>query len=256
MKVLFYTAKNISIYDAYLIDRFAKETEHEVTLILLSRKKGRLRILSRYYKREGLRKTIEKMRDSRYLKKRRILRERWVEYMLGFDFAEFYKNIETCHFVDSHKKAKEIIADYKFDVMVQAGAGILKPEIFRLPEYGTLNVHFGTCVRGISSIFWALYYGRPDWLGVTVHRISEGIDKGAILRQEPLEVETKDDLVTLLVKATKLGVKLLIKAVDDFERGGGLPREWKDGVYLSEFTKEQYLKLQKNDWRQVETFTR
>jgi methionyl-tRNA formyltransferase len=111
-------------------------------------------------------------------------------------------------------------------------------------------------VRGISSIFWALYYGRPDWLGVTVHRISEGIDKGAILRQEPLEVETKDDLVTLLVKATKLGVKLLIKAVDDFERGGGLPREWKDGVYLSEFTKEQYLKLQKNDWRQVETFTR
>ncbi|MBV8232444.1 MAG: hypothetical protein JO329_20880 [Planctomycetaceae bacterium] len=45
-------------------------------------------------------------------------------------------------------------------------------------KIGTLNLHHGIApsIRGMNSIYWALWEGRPEWIGSTVHFIDKGID--------------------------------------------------------------------------------
>lgn len=67
------------------------------------------------------------------------------------------------------------------DVVVQAGAGILRAPVLRVPRLGTLNAHMGLLprYRGMSVPEWARLNG--DAAGVTVHVTDAGIDTGPIL---------------------------------------------------------------------------
>lgn len=68
------------------------------------------------------------------------------------------------------------------------GTSILpKPVIEALPAL-TLNLHTGLTqhYRGVNSTFWALADGEPGRIGVTIHRVSAGIDTGRILAQKTL----------------------------------------------------------------------
>lgn len=107
------------------------------------------------------------------------------------------------------------------DVLVQAGAGILRPPIFQIPRYGALNMHHGIAplIRGVNSIYWALYENRPEWIGATIHRIDEGIDTGDILAYAPLDVATGARFPELFVRATESGVAALISTLARIERG-------------------------------------
>lgn len=46
-----------------------------------------------------------------------------------------------------------------------------------------INIHMGLSpyYRGSSCNFWALYDGKPEYVGATVHLLSEGLDSGPIL---------------------------------------------------------------------------
>lgn len=48
---------------------------------------------------------------------------------------------------------------------------------------GAINIHMGLSpyYRGSSCNFWALYDGKPEYVGATVHLLSEGLDSGPIL---------------------------------------------------------------------------
>ena len=70
------------------------------------------------------------------------------------------------------------------DVIVVFGASyIRKPLIDVLLAQGAINIHMGTSpyYRGSSCNFWALYDGRPEYVGATIHLLSAGLDSGAIL---------------------------------------------------------------------------
>jgi len=70
------------------------------------------------------------------------------------------------------------------EVIVVFGASyIRKPLIDVLLARGAINIHMGTSpyYRGSSCNFWALYDGRPDYVGATIHLLSAGLDSGAIL---------------------------------------------------------------------------
>lgn len=53
-----------------------------------------------------------------------------------------------------------------------------------LVERGAINIHMGVAphYRGSSTNFWALYDGRPELVGATLHLLSAGLDSGPILR--------------------------------------------------------------------------
>ena len=71
------------------------------------------------------------------------------------------------------------------DILLVCMAPILKPEVFTIPRIATVNVHFGIAphYRGEHTIFWPLYFGDYENIGVTLHQINKGIDSGGILAQ-------------------------------------------------------------------------
>jgi methionyl-tRNA formyltransferase len=86
------------------------------------------------------------------------------------------------------------LVGYRPDLLVIYGFNwILPPEVFQVPRLGAINVHTSLLprYRGPAPVLWAIRNGDPD-IGVTVHRVDEGVDTGLILAQQggvPLDEE-------------------------------------------------------------------
>jgi methionyl-tRNA formyltransferase len=67
---------------------------------------------------------------------------------------------------------------------------------FRLPKFGCVNVHASLLPRwrGASPIYSAILAGDPK-TGVTIMRMDEGVDTGAILsvKEIPIDQGTRPD---------------------------------------------------------------
>lgn len=86
---------------------------------------------------------------------------------------------------DLSKLTMEDLAAVKgSDFHVVFGASFIKgPLLEYLVAHRALNIHMGVSpyYRGSSCNFWALYDGRPDMVGATVHLLSAGLDSGDML---------------------------------------------------------------------------
>lgn len=78
-----------------------------------------------------------------------------------------------------------------------------------------LNIHCGITprYRGVHGGFWAVWEGRPELAGVTVHQIDAGIDTGGIYAQKTVQVEPTDTYRTLPVKQYLAGAPVMEAAV-------------------------------------------
>jgi methionyl-tRNA formyltransferase len=101
------------------------------------------------------------------------------------------------------------------DLIIQAGAGVLKEQIFAIPPRGTLNLHHGIAplIRGMNSIYWGLWENQPSWIGSTVHLIDSGLDTGTPLAYCDVALSEGDMFPQLFVKATRGGVENLVRVI-------------------------------------------
>lgn len=70
------------------------------------------------------------------------------------------------------------------DAYVVFGASYIKgPLVKHLVEHTCFNIHMGVSpyYRGSSTNFWALYDERPEYVGATIHMLTEGLDSGPML---------------------------------------------------------------------------
>jgi folate-dependent phosphoribosylglycinamide formyltransferase PurN len=70
------------------------------------------------------------------------------------------------------------------DVYLVFGASYIKSWLIDfLLEHKALNIHMGLSpyYRGSSCNFWALYDGKPQYVGATIHMLSRGLDNGPML---------------------------------------------------------------------------
>lgn len=96
------------------------------------------------------------------------------------------------------EEVKALLAEKKPAVVVVSGTGIIGKKVLALaPTF--INIHVGITprYRGVHGGFWAVYEGRPDLAGTTIHRVDPGVDTGAIIAQVPITV-TKDDTYRML----------------------------------------------------------
>lgn len=97
------------------------------------------------------------------------------------------------------------------DVYVVFGASYIRgPICEHLVRERAVNLHMGVSpqYRGSSTNFWAMYDGRPQYVGATVHLLSAGLDSGPMLFHAlpaPAEVDPFD-LGMLAVKAAHEGL--------------------------------------------------
>lgn len=108
----------------------------------------------------------------------------------------------------------ELLDLHQPPLVVVAGTGIIRPPILsRAPLF--LNIHCGITprYRGVYGAYWAVWEGRPEDAGVTIHAIDPGVDTGDIARQGRIEVEPDDDARSLVIKQYRLGAELMTEAI-------------------------------------------
>lgn len=101
------------------------------------------------------------------------------------------------------------------DMYVVFGASYIKsPLVDVLIERGAINIHMGVSpyYRGSSCNFWATHDGNPDLVGATIHRLSRGLDSGAMLFHVLPEREAADPFV-LGMRAVRAAHQRLIESI-------------------------------------------
>lgn len=131
----------------------------------------------------------------------------------------------------------EMIRRLNPELIAVLGTSLLKEPIISIPPKGVLNIHSGLSpyYRGSDCVFWPLYNEEPQYVGVTVHYIDLGTDSGDIIHQARPCIEAGDDEATLFCKVIKLGVDLMIQAIEEAEAGTikAYP-QWAEGnLYLA-----------------------
>ena len=77
---------------------------------------------------------------------------------------------------------------------------ILQKKVFEIPNQGCVNFHmsFLPYNKGKKPNVWPIIDGTPA--GISIHYIDEGIDSGAVISQQKIEVELTDTAKTLYEK--------------------------------------------------------
>jgi len=107
------------------------------------------------------------------------------------------------------------------DLIVVAAFGqILKPDVLALPPHGCINVHASLLPRwrGAAPIQAAILAGDSQ-TGVTIMKMDQGVDTGAIINQCPMKIEDDDTAGTLSEKLSHLGADLLIETLPRYLSG-------------------------------------
>jgi folate-dependent phosphoribosylglycinamide formyltransferase PurN len=113
-----------------------------------------------------------------------------------------------------------LLNQHKPQVVVVTGTGIIAKRILALaPTF--INIHVGITprYRGVHGGFWAVYEGRPDLAGTTIHRVDPGVDTGAIITQVPITVEPNDTYRTLPVKQYLIALDSMVQAIQSALNG-------------------------------------
>lgn len=118
------------------------------------------------------------------------------------------------------------------DVMITCAYGqILSQEILDIAPLGVLNVHGSVLpkYRGSAPIQRALINGEKK-TGVTIMKTDIGMDTGAILSMEELEINDDDYVGDLYEKLSCVGADLLIKTLDGYLSGEIIPVPQNDAL--------------------------
>lgn len=90
---------------------------------------------------------------------------------------------------------------------------ILAEDIFNIPKKGTFNVHAGLLpeYRGANVLNWVIINGEKE-TGVTIHRITKGVDEGPIVARKKVLIEEEDTALTLRERLKDATVALITES--------------------------------------------
>lgn len=161
----------------------------------------------------------------------------------------------------SHKETCDVLASYQPDMICAACFSRRIPRsVLDLPHSGCLNVHPSLLPanRGPVPLFWTFHEGQ-ETTGVTIHLMSEGMDTGNILAQEPITVHDGMSYGQLELQCAQLGGKLLAETVWNVYRGNAVatPQDEAKGYYHS-FPTDEDMIVHAEEWdaRRVFNFIR
>jgi hypothetical protein len=108
------------------------------------------------------------------------------------------------------------------DRFIVFGASFIKGPLCEfLVERRALNIHMGVSpyYRGSSTNFWAMYDGRPDLVGATIHVLSKGLDSGPMLFHALPRIDAVDPFVygMCAVRAAHLGLVEYLRRGSELE---------------------------------------
>ena len=105
-------------------------------------------------------------------------------------------------------------------IVVVAFGQIISQEILDLPKYGCINVHASLLpkYRGAAPIQWAIIDGDKT-TGVTIMQMDAGLDTGDMIAKVEIPIAWDETGGSLFDKLSEAGAKLLVKTLDNIEKG-------------------------------------
>lgn len=105
------------------------------------------------------------------------------------------------------------------DLIVSVAAPrIFKAPLLAAPSHGCINIHTGPLPKyqGMMPVFWQLRDGNTN-IGISIHRMDEGIDTGDILLQEYCDVSGYPTLDEIMQQTKREGARLMVELLCNFE---------------------------------------
>lgn len=139
----------------------------------------------------------------------------------------------------------ERLKEYEADIFVVAAFGQILPKaVLDMPKYGCVNVHASLLpkYRGAAPIQWVIA-DEEKITGVTIMQMNEGLDTGDIISQIKVDISEEETGESLFDKLMISGAELLIKTLDDIEKGTAVrtPQDDEKSSYAKMIKKEMGL---------------
>ena len=127
----------------------------------------------------------------------------------------------------------------KFDLFIAYNSGLLDEDLLSIPRFGIICAHpsllpFG---RGFSGHLQSVLAGVP--LGVTVFRISKGIDTGDIYLQEEIDISQCRSIDELRREFSRKEASLTVKVVLGINNSSLSARKQEKMIKYHRLTKEE-----------------
>ena len=115
----------------------------------------------------------------------------------------------------------ELLRGMTPDLLVVAAYGqILSKDVLTVPTRGTINVHASLLpkYRGAAPVAYAILGGEKQ-TGVTIIKVTPGLDSGDMILQEALDILPDDTTGSLEARLAPLGAKLAVEAARKYASG-------------------------------------
>jgi len=131
------------------------------------------------------------------------------------DHADFQPHLTIAGYARQHQIEMTVVQDLNSeacaaalrrmntDILLLGGAPIIRANILAAPKVCTLNVHMALLpeFRGMNVAEWSIFSGAP--VGVTVHQVDPGVDTGAVLYREEIDVADCSSIAALREKVSR-----------------------------------------------------
>ncbi|MGX9353164.1 formyl transferase [Shimia sp. W99] len=122
-------------------------------------------------------------------------------------------------------EAQELLRCLAPDVVVLSGTRIVKRETLVAADAPVLNIHAGITpeYRGVHGGYWALWMGRPEEFGATLHLVDAGVDSGAVLSHVRPVPTAQDNFATYPLLQLGAALPALVNTLTKLDQRKTLP---------------------------------
>ncbi len=113
------------------------------------------------------------------------------------------------------------LKEWGAELLVVAAYGqILSKDVLEAAPRGGINVHASLLpkYRGAAPVAWAIYHGEKQ-TGVTIIRMTTGLDAGDMLAQEAIDILPDETAGELEARLAPLGARLALRVIDQLAAG-------------------------------------
>ena len=110
------------------------------------------------------------------------------------------------------------------ELLLTYGVHKVSGEIIDCFENRSFNIHGGLSpwYKGNTTMFWPFYFLKPNWAGMTIHRLTERMDGGEILHHSIPKLEYGDKMHEVSCKAVVQVAADLCEILDLLDAGRAL----------------------------------
>jgi methionyl-tRNA formyltransferase len=126
----------------------------------------------------------------------------------------------------------ERLAELHADVAVVVAFGQILPRaVLDAPARGSINVHASLLprYRGAAPIAWAIMRGETE-TGITTFQMDEGMDTGAMLLRQAVEIAPPETAGELAARLAAVGARVLTDTLDRLDALTPMPQDHADAT--------------------------